>query len=72
MSPASINYRERPRLATYWRGKLAMQGSFDKPTDGPNVVGDPKLHRRGDPQRLMHTAEIVVRDIERHRRFVIF
>lgn len=34
---------------------------------GPELVGDPRSHGQGNPQRLMKTDEIVVDEIERQR-----
>jgi len=33
---------------------------------GPNVVSQPRLHCRRDPQRRMHATEIVVREMQIH------
>lgn len=36
------------------------------------MIGDAELHRRGDPQSFMHSAKIVVHDIEGDSCPVVF
>src|SRR5436190_2003008 len=37
----------------------------------PNVVGKPSRHRRGDPERLMDTDEVVMDEVNRHGQPVV-
>ena len=35
------------------------------------MIRDPRFHRRGDPQRLMNPAEVVVHEVQRDRRDMV-
>ena len=42
----------------------AIERCIDQFADGPDMIRHAKLHRRCDPQRLMHPTEIVTRSVE--------
>ena len=50
-------------------GSLVYQ--FDQFINPPNVIRNPCLHRRCDPQRLVNPAEVVVHEVEGDRRDVV-
>ena len=41
-----------------------MLQQIDNLSDSPNVVGDPGLHRRRNPERLVNPAEIIMHEVK--------
>lgn len=53
--------------------RLGRLGGFggDQLLDGPDMIGEPCLHRRGDAQALVYAAPVEPRDEDRHHHRVV-
>jgi hypothetical protein len=59
---AALNYREPP-MDLPGLDRRVVETSRQQLANRPNVFGQALRHRWRRPQRLMHAAEIVVRDV---------
>jgi hypothetical protein len=51
--------------------QFTIKRRVDQFPGGPNVIGHAQLHRRGNPKRLMHAAEILIGRVQGERRDVM-
>ncbi len=68
LHPSTVDHRER---RTTWRRSLGIGRRLDKLANRPDMIGIAQRHRWRHADCLMNPAEIVVRDKQRNRRFVV-
>ena len=68
LCPPAVDHRER-RMTR--RHTLRIGRRLDKLSNRPDMIGHAQRHRWRHAYRLMDTAEIVMRDEQRHSRLVV-
>jgi hypothetical protein len=71
---SAVDYCESPApiwRCRLWRNRLRGERSVQQVTNRPDAISDPERNGWRGLKRFMRAAEIVMRDVQRHRRKMV-